>query len=69
MYVVIFHNNDENITIGVFGPFPTREEAAKHLTEMKRFEGDEEYLWVSVAKIDPPKNMEKYWRESHGLEV
>ena len=68
MYIVIFHDNDEDITSGVFGPFTTREEASEHLDKMKRFEGDEGYLWVSVVEIEAPEYMEEYWREAHGLE-
>lgn len=68
MYAIIFHNNDENITGGVFGPFPTYEEASLHLGKMKRFDGDTDLLWVSLVKIESPENMEEYWREAHGLE-
>lgn len=68
MYVVIFSDNDENITSGVFGLFHTREEAREHLDKMERFEGDTLYLWVSVVEVGSPNNMEEYWREAHGLE-
>ena len=55
MYIVISHNKD--MTSGVLGPFPTREEASAYIVEMKKFAADGEYFWNSVVKIDSPKNM------------
>lgn len=67
MYVVIFSDNDKDITSGVFGPFPAREDVSRHIAKMERFEGDNDVLWISVVEVKSPESMEKYWREAHGL--